>query len=82
MLSVPAIIPATRQGTLTWAFTPHGRPPDMLPGQLTQASPLGQGHHRDQPGMRHEIPVVKPRVNLRQLMQQSHLRGVLPARRR
>ena len=26
MLSAPAIIPATRQGTFTWAFTPHGRP--------------------------------------------------------
>ena len=56
--------------------------PHLLTSQVTQARPLREGHHRDQPGLRHEMRVVKRRVNLRKLMQQSHLRGVLPARRR
>jgi hypothetical protein len=56
--------------------------PDVICGQVTQASPLGQGHHRDQAGPRHEIRLIKGRMDLRQLMQQTHLRGVLPARRR
>ena len=47
----------------------------MLSHQVTQARPLGQGHHRDQARPRHQIGVVKPRVDLRQLMQQSHLTG-------
>jgi hypothetical protein len=42
-----------------------------------QADPLRQGHHRDQPGPRHEIRVIKRRVHPGQAMQQSHLRGAL-----
>ena len=78
MLSAPAVIPATRHPIFTGAFTPHGVPdPDVLCGQLAQAGPLRQGHHRDQARLRHEMRVIKRRVGLRQLMQQSHLRGVL-----
>jgi hypothetical protein len=51
--------------------------PDVLRGQVTQARPLRQGHHRDQASVRHEMRVTKRRVDLRELMQQSHLRGVL-----
>ena len=54
--------------------------PDMLAGQVRKASPLRQGHHRDQTRPGHEIRVIKRRVDLRQPMQQSHLRGVLSAR--
>jgi hypothetical protein len=54
--------------------------PDMLPYQLTQASPPSQGHDRDQARPRHQMRVIKPHIDLRQLMQQSHLRGVLSAR--
>ena len=53
--------------------------PDMLPHQAAQARPLGEGHHRDQARLRHQMRVIKRRVDLRQLMQQSHLRGVLSA---
>jgi hypothetical protein len=53
--------------------------PDMLCDQAIQARPPGQGHHRDQARLRHEIRVIKRRVDLRQAMQQSHLRGVLSA---
>jgi hypothetical protein len=35
------------------------------------------GHHRHQARLRHKMRVIKRRVDLRQLMQQSHLRGVL-----
>ena len=51
----------------------------MLSDQAAQARPLRQRHHRDQPGPRHEIRVIKRRAGLRQPMQQSHLRGVLSA---
>ena len=51
--------------------------PDMLPGQPAQACPLSQGHDRDQPGLRHQMRVIKRRGDLRQLMQQSHLTGAL-----
>jgi len=51
--------------------------PDMLRHQAAQARPLRERYHRDQPGPRHEIRVIKRRTRLRQPMQQSHLRGVL-----
>jgi hypothetical protein len=51
--------------------------PDMLCDQHIQARALGQGHHRDQARLRHEIRVIKRRVDLCQPVQQSHLRGVL-----
>jgi hypothetical protein len=51
--------------------------PDMLCGQLAQSGPLGETQHRNQARLRHEMRVIKRRVDLRQLMQQSHLRGVL-----
>jgi hypothetical protein len=52
---------------------------DMPGHQVTQAGPLGQSHHRDHARLRHQIRVIKRRVDLRQIMQQSHLRGVLSA---
>jgi hypothetical protein len=53
--------------------------PDVLIHQAAQARPLGQRHHRHQTRPRHRVWVIKRRVNLRQVMQQSHLRGVLSA---
>src|SRR6266446_4249690 len=38
---------------------------------------LAQRHHRHHARPRHEIGVIKRCVDLRQAMQQSHLRGVL-----
>ena len=49
----------------------------MLRSQGTQARPPRQGHHRDQARVRHEVRVIKRRMDLRQLMQQSHVPGVL-----
>jgi hypothetical protein len=49
--------------------------PDMLCHQVRQPRPLRQGHHRDQARPRHEVRVIKRRVRLRQIMQQSHLTG-------
>ena len=54
--------------------------PDMLRDQISQPGALRQGHHRDQPGPRHEIRVIKRCVRLRQAMQQSGLTGVLSGR--
>ena len=51
--------------------------PDLLRDQLGKPGPLRQCHHRDQPGPRHEIRVVKRCVRPGQAMQQSHLTGVL-----
>ena len=56
--------------------------PDMPSHQSCQARLLGQGHHRHQASPRHQIRVIERRVDLRQIMQQSHLRGVLSARER
>ena len=71
-----AIIPATRQGTFRCGVHPapvgDGH---VLTGQRGQARPLGQRHHRHQARPRHQIRVIKRRVDLRQLMQQSHLTG-------
>src|SRR5207249_4865354 len=50
---------------------------DVLRDQLAEPGALGQRHDRDQPGMRHEIRVIKGRVRPREAMQQSHLTGVL-----
>ena len=54
--------------------------PDVLGDQAGQPGPLRQGHHRDQPGPRHEIRVIERCVRPRQAMQQSHLQGVLSNR--
>jgi hypothetical protein len=51
--------------------------PDMRRDQACQPGPLRQGHHRDQPGPRHETRVIKRCVRPGQAMQQSHLQGVL-----
>jgi hypothetical protein len=51
--------------------------PDVLRDQIRQPGPLGQRHHRDQPGVRHQMRVIERRVDLRELMQQLHVRGVL-----
>ncbi len=50
---------------------------DVPRDQLAEPGALGQRHDRDQPGMRHEIRVIKGRVRPREAMQQSHLTGVL-----
>ena len=52
----------------------------VLAGQVRQAAAPGQGHHRDQAGLRHEIRVIKRCVRLQRIMRQLHLRGVLSAR--
>ena len=54
--------------------------PDVLRDQAAQAGAPGQGHHRDQPGVRHEIRVIERRARPREAMQQSHLQGVLSNR--
>ena len=54
--------------------------PHLSAGQVAQARALGQGHHRHQAGPRHEIRVIKRCADLRQAVQQSHLRGALSAR--
>ena len=41
---------------------------DMLRDQVMQAGTLGQGHHRDQPGVRHEIRVIERRARPRERM--------------
>ena len=81
MLSAPAAIPATRHGTFRCALTPHS-----LPGRTSSAASwprsgaLRQGHHRDQPGVRHEIRVIERCARACEAMQQSHLQGVLSNR--
>jgi hypothetical protein len=50
---------------------------DVPAGQGTQARPLGQRQHRDQPGQRHKIRVIEPHRGLQRIMRQSHLSGVL-----
>ena len=51
--------------------------PDVRGDQIAEPGVLRQRHHRDQPGMRHQIRVIERCVRLRQAMQQSHLPGVL-----
>ncbi len=67
MLSAPAAIPATRHVTFSCALTPHsppGRTCTVNPAR--QPGAVRQGHHRDQPGPRHEIRVIKRCVRPRQ----------------
>ena len=54
--------------------------PDMLRGQIAEPGSPGERHHRDQPGVRHEIRVIERCAGLREAMQQSHLQGVLSNR--
>ena len=51
--------------------------PDVLRDQVRQPGALRQGHHRHQPGVRHEIRVIERCARLREAMQQSHLPGAL-----
>ena len=53
---------------------------DVLRDQVAEPGALRQGHHRDQPGVRHEIRVVERCAGPREAMQQSHLQGVLSNR--
>ena len=81
MLSAPAAIPATRHGTFRCALTPHSAArTGRAPRPARQPGALRQGHHRDQPGVRHEIRVIERCVRPREAMQQSHLQGVLSNR--
>ena len=57
-----------RQPTFTGALTPHGPPACLLRDQLGEPGPLRQRHHRDQPGPRHEIRVIKRCVRPGQAM--------------
>ncbi len=50
---------------------------DVLRDQVRQARALGEGHHRDQASVRHEVRVVERCARPRDAMQQSHLQGVL-----
>ena len=83
MLFAPAIIPATRQGTFSHAFTPHGRlirtcsatrssRPARWASAITGIRPRPQ----------HQMRTIKRRGHLRQLMQQSHLTGAPPGQER
>jgi len=54
--------------------------PDEPRDQLAETGALRQGHHRDQPCMRHEIRVIERCARPREAMQQSHLQGVLSNR--
>jgi hypothetical protein len=51
--------------------------PDVLRGQVRQPGALGEGHDRDQPGVRREIRVIEGCMRLREAMKQSHLTGAL-----
>ncbi len=53
--------------------------PDVLREQFRQAGALGEGHHRHQAAVRHEIRVIEHGTGPREAMRQSHLRGVLSA---
>jgi len=49
----------------------------MLRDEIREPGALGEGHHRDQAGVRHEMRVVQRCVRLREILQQSHLQGAL-----
>jgi hypothetical protein len=49
----------------------------VLGDQAGQVAFLGQAHHRDQPGARHQIRVVELRADVLGAAQQSHLAGAL-----
>jgi hypothetical protein len=53
---------------------------DVLRDQARQPGAPGERHHRDQPGVRHEIRVIELSADPRQRMQQLHLQGVLSNR--
>ena len=55
MLAAPAAMPVTRHGIFECAFTPPGPPA----GHARRPGPLREGHHRDQPGPRHQIRVIE-----------------------
>jgi hypothetical protein len=50
---------------------------DMLRDEARQPGTPGERHHRDQPGVRHEIRLIELSGDPRQRMQQLHLQGVL-----
>ena len=78
MLSAPAAMPATRQPTFRSRVHPAlAAGPDVLREQSRQAGALGEGHHRDQAAVRHEIRVIERCPGPARAMRQSHLRGVL-----
>jgi hypothetical protein len=53
---------------------------DVLRDQLAEAGAPGEGHHRDQACVRHEMRVIELSAGPRQRMQQLHLQGVLSSR--
>ena len=81
MLSAPAIIPAARQGTFRCAFTPHRRPTRTCSAARSCKPARWASAITDQ-AMRHEMRVIKGCLDLRQVTQQSRVRGVLSARER
>ncbi len=67
--------------TFRRAFTPQS-PAGRTCSATSSPRPgaLREGHHRDEPGVRHQMRVIERRDGLRQGVQQSHLRGVLSNR--
>ena len=55
----------------------RGVQPDPLGNQVGQPGLLGQPHHRDQPGQRHDILSIERGARVGGAVQQSHLRGAL-----
>jgi hypothetical protein len=51
--------------------------PDVPGEQFRQAGLLGEGHHRHQAAVRHEVRVIERGNGPRGGMRQLHLRGVL-----
>jgi hypothetical protein len=74
----PAVIPAARQATFTGAFTPHGRASRTCSAaRAPRAACCGRAITGTRPACDTRCGSSKRRVDLRQLMQQLHLRGVL-----
>jgi hypothetical protein len=72
----PAVRPRDQAARLQVRVHPgQARDPDMLADQDRQAAAFGQRQQRDQPGVRHEIPVIKRRLGPCGAMRQSHLTG-------
>ena len=59
MLSAPATIPATSDPTFNPGFAPTFAATRTVADQTPPADVLRQPHRRDQPGVRHEIRVIR-----------------------
>ena len=76
MLSAPAHIPAISVASFGAGFAD----PDLIRGAVIatfsvkagQTGLLGQGHHRHQPGHRHQVIFIEARRVLGERVEQSH----------